>query len=453
MADVSGLQEFSEIQERDEALFFTGRTTYITHIQKACNSAVKKLQANHPITSATRLFYGAPGAGKTSLLHELKKRAQRGDFSTPVPHVVSASHTDLNKEKELVLTIAQHLEMDGVFRTIAEEQAGMGANILNILNGSIQHTHTRHPPEATFGQLAALYRALKHQPPILLCVDEIQNIKPESDEMLSLLHQGNHGLPIIPVYAGLGNSLNMLMNHGVSRPVSGYMHSVGALVLDEARASVSTMLKAFDVDCTDVKNDWPTILAERSDCWPQHLHNGMRALAQELTRPTINGRLSAVSLERVSTTERAFRNEAYSWRISEILNRTKQLTGRVMQQVMAQPCDFDTVESIVLALDQQAPNDPKRKSTSLPQDMSAIEYVNHMIHRGLLQEFTTGETNSVVTCPIPSLATYVMQFGEADPKSPPILAKTQHKESREDVQEFDPPEPSPYTNTDPYKIS
>ncbi|MCY4303431.1 MAG: ATP-binding protein [Aestuariivita sp.] len=431
MADIESLKRFSRLKERDTSLFFVGRDLYIDDIKMACADAVESLHQGECITSETRLFYGAPGAGKTSLLHELEKRAQRGDFGTSTPHVVSASHTDLNKEKELVLTIAQHLEMDGVFRTIAEEQAGMGANILNILNGSIQHTHTRHPPEATFGQLAALYRALKHQPPILLCVDEIQNIKPESDEMLSLLHQGNHGLPIIPVYAGLGNSLNMLMNHGVSRPVSGYMHSVGALAPDEAHECVQTMLTTFDVDCTDVEDDWPAILAECSDCWPQHLHNGMRALAQELIHPNINGRLSAVSLERVSTTERAFRNEAYSWRISEMISEHRTLVGHIMHQVMTSSPTREDVKQIIDDLHAHSAH-------SLPPEMTATGFLNHMIHRGLLQEFNPRDNPElspagVVTCPIPSLATYVMQFGGIDPDSPPVLAKTQRKGSQEDL--------------------
>ncbi|MCY4151321.1 MAG: ATP-binding protein [Aestuariivita sp.] len=417
MADIQGLQKFSELQERDEAMFFAGRAAYITHIQQACKDAVTKQQANQPITSATRLFYGAPGAGKTSLLHEIEKRAVNGDLGTIQPIIVTLPSCHLLKSEEgIVLHIAKKFEKDAVFRTTATSETAFTAGILDLLKGMARREHIQNPPRATFDNLEDIYRRGNLQRPILLCVDEIQNIKPAADEMLGLLHQGNHGLPIIPVYAGLGNSLNMLMNHGVSRPVSGYIHSVGALANDEAQECVSSMLKAFNVDCTGVKEDWPAILAECSDCWPQHLHNGMRALAKELIRPDVNGVLRCVSLTNVSDTERAFRNKAYSWRISEVLARTKRLAGCVMQQVTARSCDFDGVESIVLTLDQQAPQDPKQKSASLPEDMSATDYVNHMIHYGLLQEFTSGETNNVVTCPIPSLATYVMQRGGIDPE-------------------------------------
>ena len=80
-------------------------------------------------------------------------------------------------------------------------------------------------------------------------MDEIQNIEPEAKALLSRLHLGNHGLPIIPIYAGLGNSLNMLMNHGVSRPVSDYIHSVGALANDEAQECVHTTMVFLSVIC------------------------------------------------------------------------------------------------------------------------------------------------------------------------------------------------------------
>ena len=71
---------------------------------------------------------------------------------------------------------------------------------------------------------------------------------------------------------------------------------------------VHTMFKAFDVDCTDVEYDWPTILAECFDCWPQHLHNGTCALTQELVRPDLKSVLRNVFLTNVPNIEHAFRH-------------------------------------------------------------------------------------------------------------------------------------------------
>ena len=101
---------------------------------------------------------------------------------------------------------------------------------------------------------------------------------------------------------------NILMEDGVSHLVSGYIRSIGALTKEESRNCGQSMFKAFGVDETDVTHDWPKTLAAHADCWPQQLHNGMRALAQELPRPDVNGALRNVSIPRVSNTEKTFRH-------------------------------------------------------------------------------------------------------------------------------------------------
>ena len=416
MADIDGLSRFSRLKERDVAPFFVGREHNLNDIDMAYNDAVESYHHGHCITSETRLFYGAPGAGKTSLLHEIQARAKRGGFGTPIPHVLRMPHYCLNTEKAVVMEIAEHLQKDGVFRTISHEQVSIGAQILNILQGSVQKGQTQDPTEATFGQLRALYSAVENPLPILLCVDEIQNITPDAKSMLSALHEGTHGLPIIPIYAGLGNALDTLMAHGVSRPVSGYIHSVGALAPEEAQECVQDMFAAFKVKCTGALDDWPAILAAWSDCWPQHLHNGMRALAHELARPDVNGVLQRVVLENVARTARAFRNEAYGWRISEMLSDHRELAAHVMQHVVTSPLTRPAVKQIITTLHQTI-------SGTLSEGFSVSNFFNELLHQGLLQEFheeqPDGTMIDVMRCPIPSLATYVMQLGGVDPETVP----------------------------------
>ncbi|MCY4317413.1 MAG: ATP-binding protein [Roseovarius sp.] len=423
MADIAELSAFSEIQDRDSAMFFTGRDVYITHIRKACEGAAKNIAEGGKITSATRLFYGAPGAGKTSLLTEIQVRARLGAFGTPVPTVIDIDCEHLKQERDLVLILAKHLKKEGVFRTVSHEQASIGAHILNILQGSLQKGQSQDPPEATFDQLESLYTAAGTPSPILLCVDEIQTIQPEAKAMLSRLHQGKHGLPIIPIYAGLGNSLQILMSHNISRPVSGYIHSVGALADTEAQAAVTAMLDRFEVDQRGADRDWPATLAQQSDGWPQHLHNAMRALALELIRPEVNGVLAHVNPEAVFTQERRLRMRAYGWRISEMLHQTKGLAAQVMHHIIKKPRDRSDVESLVLILDQNAPTDPARRPYSLPEGKGAEDYVDHMMRQGVLQEFheeqADGTITDVLRCPIPSLATFVMERGGVDPSHRP----------------------------------
>ncbi|MCY4305822.1 MAG: hypothetical protein OXC62_13755, partial [Aestuariivita sp.] len=66
-----------------------------------------------------------------------------------------------------------------------------------------------------------------------------------------------------------------------------------------------------------------------------------------------------------------------------------------MRQITARPCELEEVEAIILALDQKAPLYLTRRSASLPEKMNTTDYVNHMIHRGLLQEFMTADTKLI----------------------------------------------------------
>ncbi len=415
MADLVALQAFTEMQERDEAPFFVGRDTYINHIKSACKNALEKTTAGERVTSATRLFYGAPGAGKTSLIREITKRVQQGNFGNISPIVVDfVSEQFLNSEEEVVYQIADALGKDAMFRTTAHSNASLKTAFPVLFGGEASKGQVEAPPKASMLTLKQVIQDIAPSRPILLCVDEIQNIESASNKMISLLHQGKHGLPIIPIYAGLGNALQVLMSHNVSRLVDGYTYSVGALAKEEACEAINTMLTRFEVDCCGSPRDWSTILTERSDCWPQHLHNGMRALALELIRPEVNGVLERVDPETVLVHERRLRMRAYNWRVSDVISDHRELTAQVMHRIatsaLTRPAVIETIKGLV-----------DRTPYGLPPNMTIRSFFDHLLHRGLLQEFDQqddkGNITRVIRCPIPSLATFIMDLGGVDPST------------------------------------
>ncbi|MCY4152396.1 MAG: ATP-binding protein [Aestuariivita sp.] len=425
MADITELTKFARSKERDAALFFQGREEFITDIKYAIQNAQENLRAGESTTSETRLFYGAPGAGKTSLLGEIAKRAEQGTFGAIRPIIVRVvSGKSLNSEEDVVLQIAEAIKKDAIFRTTSHSNATLKAAFPTIFGGSLTKGQIQNSPKATFLNLKQIIKDLSPSRTLLLCVDEIQNIGPDAKEMIDLLHQGNHTLPIIPVYAGLGNSLRVIMSHGISRPASGYIHTVSALAVEEAQAAVNAMLTQFKVARGKKTGDWPGVLAQRSDCWPQHLHNGMRALAMELIRPDINGELDRVDPNTVFAREQNLREQAYGWRLSQTFQQTQGLLSQIMHHITVQPHNLAELESLVLRLDQKAPRDPTLRAFSLPEDRDLEKYIHEMMHQGLLQEFSeqdeAGRITGTLRCPIPSLATYIMRLGGIDPsKAPP----------------------------------
>ncbi|MCY4153110.1 MAG: ATP-binding protein [Aestuariivita sp.] len=456
MTDIAGLHAFSETPERDVARFFAGREAFLDHIKKACEGAAHTIAEGGKITSATRLFYGAPGAGKTSLLTEFHVHAARGNFGTPAPVIVDLpSSQSLRREEDVILQIAEALGKDSLFRTTTHSDARVNADI-PVIGGGVTKGQVQNPPAATFFHLKQITKTLSPRRPILLCVDEIQNMNPEAKDIMDILQQGKHGLPIIPIYAGLGNSLNVIMRHGVSRPVSGYIHGVEALASTEAEAAVTAMLDRFKVDQSGADRDWPATLAQRADCWPQHLHNAMRALALELIRRDVKGVLARVNPEAVFTHERRLRMQAYGWRMSEMISDHRELAARVMQRVVASTPTRSEVKQIIAVLH-------KTRSCILTEGVSVNSFFNELLHQGLLQEFheerADGTIVDVLRCPIPSLATFVMERGGVDsslllpePAAEPPL-KAAPEEEGGDPYACPEPKPPSYEDADPSKIS
>ncbi len=88
------------------------------------------------------------------------------------------------------------------------------------------------------------------------------------------------------------------------------------------------MLDRFRIERDGAGPDWPAVIAERSDGWPQHLHNGMRSLGFELLGT--EGRLVHVNADAVKAKEREYRLDAYGGRLSDGIRGAKHLIARLM---------------------------------------------------------------------------------------------------------------------------
>jgi len=150
------------------------------------------------------------------------------------------------------------------------------------------------PPHMNLGSLDTLPDWAWHRP-VCLMVDEIQMVKPEAEAVLSALHLAEKPLPIVPLYAGLGNSWKVLNGLGLSRDdADATIHrkfDIGRLSRKEARRAVKLMLGREPIVGTDgLVSIWSAWLADWSDRWPQHLHNDLRALGWALRHRLPSGR-------------------------------------------------------------------------------------------------------------------------------------------------------------------
>ncbi len=420
--DLDRLQWFASGNDRRPSPFFVGRDAEIAAVGEVCAMALADARQGRMAPGTTQMFQGAPGAGKSALLAEMGRRwtaaALRAAgvgpaLGTPVP--VTVEWKDLNDEAETVRKILRALdpELEADSRTtrargVFAAFGGLGAKF------GLKASDTVAPKGLSFTTLAEQLPPHDWPCPVALLVDEIQDAVQAAKPVISSLHQGLHGLPLVPVFAGLGSSREHLRPLGVSRPASGAVRGIGGLSGDEAMQAVGRMLDECRVDRDGDNRPWASWLAERSEGWPQHLHNGMAALAEDLVRT--GGVLREVDGDAVAKLEAGRREESYGGRVSDEMGNSRFLVAALLAGLTG--ADGETPPAADIRLDSgevideterlAAENGSRSVRWRLPPGMDAKAFFEHMVHRGV---FHQDEMNGPYRCPIPSLASYLVRNG------------------------------------------
>ena len=102
----------------------------------------------------------------------------------------------------------------------------LGIGIVNAVNAALgRQKSVSQAPQSGDGMM----RTLRWKRPLALMIDEVQNLERREFRLLEEYHLGTHGCPIVPIFAGLGNSREVLRGNGFSRMTGSSMHSLGYL--------------------------------------------------------------------------------------------------------------------------------------------------------------------------------------------------------------------------------
>ena len=388
--DLGGLRFFSEPSDRERAAFFVGRAGEIEDIERALARALRHAQAGQRSAGATRLIQGAPGAGKSALLAHLEEKwTQAG---RQAPHVLLVHLGELADPNRVAQAIAVRLDPRRAERFRRTETRSGSIGISGVGGGWAAET----APPAGFGALCDMFPPDRWERPLCLLVDEVQNLEPAQAEVLQRLHEAVDGLPIVPVLAGLANARDVLAKCGISRLSDGAVHMLGRLEAGQPAQSVGMMLEHFRVDAADAEH-WATLLEAGSDRWPQHLGNGMRALADGLL--ATGGALASVDEKAVLAGAEERRLDSYRARRSPEMLASGLLLAAVMEAV---PEDGLGYVETLRVIEESA---GAASGWRLPAGMGPEEYLDHLVHRGALQDDGTGR----LACPIPSLRRFLIE--------------------------------------------
>lgn len=403
--DLDRLREFVAERDRNAAWFFVGRTAEIAEIEKTCALAFRRFREGRALAGATRLFQGAPGAGKTALLKHLQEKWATAD-STSAPAALYVDALTLGDPSAIMARIVETLDpaKGAEFRRTTTSGGEAKAGVLGMGVGGTWETSTP-PPPPDFRALQMLFPPETWTGPICLLVDEVQTLTQHQAALIRPLHLAVDNLPIVPVLAGLASSEEALVRRaGISRLSIDSVFTIGCLDAGQAAEAVRQMLDCFRIKAEDMEAErWAALLGRISDGWPQNLQNAMRALGEELLRA--GGALASVDEAAVLRRARAWRLGSYRRRTSQEMRDAVILAGHLMAAVRNGGLHRHQVIDTIRARIRDRPEGSSARY--LPEGMSPTGFLDHLIHRGALQE---GEDDRLV-CPIPSFRTFLI--GEA----------------------------------------
>ena len=266
--------------DRNVAPFFAGRQAEVDAFEGAIDDSKYEPQTGF------RVFQGAPGCGKTSLLAHLRANAPENRLFVTVDEddmltspkalaqcvndaVESAPSTTIN-------TISQAIGIGGALGNLVVP--GMKAGAAAVSEGVDMVARTKAK--------TGTRKRLRELELVLIC-DEAQVLNAKHAAVLRMLHKsGLKDIPSVLVLAGLSRTGTTIRNlDGLSRLSRNAEVNMGLMAEAECMESTLQMLDKCGI--ADTGNHYERVargVAAMSQQWPQHLACAQAALARELLR-------------------------------------------------------------------------------------------------------------------------------------------------------------------------
>ena len=248
--------------ERDLPYVFVGRRQELHDLDNHFKVVADR---NHG-SSGLVLVSGIPGIGKTQLIEKFAREKEESGGALWL-----RLHTEELTDSRVLtpLRTAIRRRQSGLRWTDVE------VNLLG-LKTSIARDQKHEDLTAGLDQLVQS----KHKQPIIVTIDEVQNLQQTEADILRTFHTGTPDLPILVVCAGLQNAYSVLQQHGLSR--LGEIFEIDLLAQPDCETAIQKMLEVWGVDVNGNSQDRVNLkvqdLARSSQGFPCHLQSHLSAL-------------------------------------------------------------------------------------------------------------------------------------------------------------------------------
>ncbi len=412
------LQDFVDDGAKDHPPVFVGREDLLGEILTNSRRALARVQAGKQAAPGNAIIIqGAPGAGKSSVLHELKSRSDERDTSRTV--VISNAHLQRALPNVLrALAFAGAATQENWLRTVSQHGDSWIQKIGQVsafgFGVGLKDSPDTTPPQDLLS-LEEQAPAETWQMPVILAVDEAQRLPLGTDTphalFLQIIHDAATSLPITLVCAGLGDTQSRLRDLGLTHGVRA--HALGCLTLAEYTELLDRFCARFGMKMGACRERVLAVV-HTTDGWPRHVHWAQQALAEAALAPDVEGDLDRITdWHKVQARSDGLRHGYYATQFSTDMDSSRLLVGRVMFAVgKAQRLGQSLPRDKVVTLVETYAGSEDAAGWRIPKGYDSESYVTHLVHCGALQMDSHSRS---MTCPIPSFQSYIIRQGDLDP--------------------------------------
>ena len=340
--------------DRGPAKYFHGRKQILNDFNELI------ARANLTDSGTTFLIQGAPGAGKTALLAECEKLAQKSEWETT--EISSAALWDPNE-------LQQSLKLRRTWKV------GGGSARVGISGIGEAEINAERSPQT----VKNLLRGDK-KPPLLLTLDEAQTLGMKDEfpadqintvrHVLNSIHNGRLDRPVILIVAGLGTTADAFGVLGISRFAKRCLIELGALDKEAERAVLHDWLTK-DGEAKGPPTAWINAITRETHGWPQHILSYVKPALDQLHAD--KGVMTAEGLSVVLEAGRIFRSEYYEHRTQEFGTKQRHSLAKLFANVPSGG-RLD-MEDIMMSLTQEYGSEKAKK------------ILHQALHKGVLYRY------------------------------------------------------------------
>ena len=318
--------------DRGPAKYFHGRKQILHDFKELL------VRATQTKSGTTFLIQGAPGAGKTALLYECGKMAEKRKWKT----------VDVNPRALWNADELRHSLSLGNIPEVKEAAAQIGAGPF------VQADVKSELPRRTTLEILR-----SRQGPLLLRLDEAQmlatTVHPLPPDplgiatgLLKAIHNGELKRPVILLVGGLGTTSDAFRGLGISRFSRRCLVELGALSKEAEQAVLRDWLTK-DGGAKGDPTPWIDSIAQETHGWPQHILSYVEPALDQLRAD--KRVMTPEGLHAVLEKGRGFRSEYYEHRAHGFPEEERQSIARPFRNIP--PGEGITLGEIMASLTQE----------------------------------------------------------------------------------------------------